>query len=191
MTRLNPYLGWCLLFDEYIKNRAVWRCPSARLESGATGINGYADWFAHVVASPDWCTWLSPSSSQSFPRGWGGAVTDSIDQQAYAFAKSGRSAGGAGGEGFVQSIAVLETNRELSLSSVEDTTKFVIVCDIGFENYAGAPASELAYPDLCGLGTCVWGEGDYCAGTEDCRVIGPKPRQDPTWLRRGTRHLGG
>src|SRR5574340_877793 len=56
VIRLNPYLGWCLLLDDYVKNREVWRCPSAKLEAGATAINGYPDWFSHVVNTPDACT---------------------------------------------------------------------------------------------------------------------------------------
>ena len=26
----NPFLRWPVVFDEYVKNRDVWRCPSAR-----------------------------------------------------------------------------------------------------------------------------------------------------------------
>ncbi|GAG45215.1 unnamed protein product, partial [marine sediment metagenome] len=30
-TYANPYLRWALVLDEYVKNRDVWRCPSAKL----------------------------------------------------------------------------------------------------------------------------------------------------------------
>ena len=39
--RCNPYLRWPVILDEYIKNRDVWRCPSAKLSTGATFILPY------------------------------------------------------------------------------------------------------------------------------------------------------
>ena len=31
----NPYLQWPVLLDDYVKNRDVWKCPSAKIESPA------------------------------------------------------------------------------------------------------------------------------------------------------------
>ena len=33
-TSANPYLRYRVILDEYIKNRDVWHCPSAKVESG-------------------------------------------------------------------------------------------------------------------------------------------------------------
>jgi len=45
----NPYLQWPVILDEYIKNRDVWRCPSAKLMAGAGFINPDADWFSYLA----------------------------------------------------------------------------------------------------------------------------------------------
>jgi prepilin-type N-terminal cleavage/methylation domain-containing protein len=29
----NPFLRWQVIFDEYVRNRDVWRCPSAKFEA--------------------------------------------------------------------------------------------------------------------------------------------------------------
>ena len=40
ISSANPYLRWAVILDEYTKNRDVWRCPSAKLTSGAGFIVG-------------------------------------------------------------------------------------------------------------------------------------------------------
>src|SRR5512143_1336760 len=40
----NPYLRWPVIFDEYIKNREVWQCPSAGMTHGASFIYPVPDW---------------------------------------------------------------------------------------------------------------------------------------------------
>jgi len=42
-NQANPYLRWPVVFDEYVKNRDVWRCPSAKLETSAGFIYGLPD----------------------------------------------------------------------------------------------------------------------------------------------------
>jgi len=72
----NPYLRWAVIFDEYVKNRDVWRCPSARMEGGATWIVPGPDWLGYLKANlGGWgegndqiggaCYW-------AWPPGWGG-----------------------------------------------------------------------------------------------------------------------
>jgi prepilin-type N-terminal cleavage/methylation domain-containing protein len=47
----NPYVKWPVVLDEYVKNRDVWRCPSARVEVGAIYIIPGPDWLGHVQAT--------------------------------------------------------------------------------------------------------------------------------------------
>ena len=50
-TDANPYLRWPVLLDEYIKNRDIWRCPSAKVEAVHLIVNPYGgDWWARL----DW-----------------------------------------------------------------------------------------------------------------------------------------
>jgi prepilin-type N-terminal cleavage/methylation domain-containing protein len=49
--RANPYLRWAVILDEYIKNRDVWRCPSAKMQAGATFILPGQDWLRHMQAT--------------------------------------------------------------------------------------------------------------------------------------------
>jgi prepilin-type N-terminal cleavage/methylation domain-containing protein len=89
----NPYLRWPVILDEYIKNRDVWRCPSAEWHSGANWIVG--------APNGNWLAWLQSHEGMwgrnqsdpdcyggpccvGWPAGWGGAVSDSITQRALA-----------------------------------------------------------------------------------------------------------
>ncbi|NIM49676.1 MAG: prepilin-type N-terminal cleavage/methylation domain-containing protein, partial [Gemmatimonadales bacterium] len=88
-TFANPYLRWPVVLDEYLRNREVWMCPSAKVFGGATGINPDPDWFGWLDVhseevwgwSTSWgegvfCWW----NGAWYPPGWGGAVTDSSVQ---------------------------------------------------------------------------------------------------------------
>jgi hypothetical protein len=50
-TLANPYLRWPVILDEYVKNRAVWQCPSARHDNVAGNVNSSRDWFAAFSAN--------------------------------------------------------------------------------------------------------------------------------------------
>lgn len=76
----NPYLRWPVILDEYLISRDVWRCPDARLEGGASFINGQEDWLAHLKAHEgEWGFWglpyICPARTLSFPAGWGAVQT--------------------------------------------------------------------------------------------------------------------
>ena len=54
----NPYLRWPVVLDEYIKNREVWQCSSARLQGGVNTVvpsyytsGNYTGWVAY------WAHW--------------------------------------------------------------------------------------------------------------------------------------
>jgi len=190
----NPYLTWVVTLDEYIKNRDVWRCPSAKVEVTPGLIFGSQDWFSQVQANDE----LFPETLcgyNSFPSGWGGTVTDSFAQME----GSDYGAGAAQGA-FVQSITTNESaNRGLKLVQVEDPVRFVIVGDSSLES-STMNAGNVAYPDICCLGCAneICGEVDWeiafdpeCCGDEaafyaDMRFLG-----NPQLYTKYARHLGG
>ncbi len=49
--RANPYLRPAVILDEYVRNRDVWRCPSAKLMGGPGAIVPGPDWFRYVQAN--------------------------------------------------------------------------------------------------------------------------------------------
>ncbi len=210
-TRGNPYLRWPVILDEYVKNRDVWNCPSAKMEAGATFILPMADWFGYLQAtagawgggSPGggspWgpCSWI-------YPPGWGGEVTDSIVQQRLAGGLDEAEAKGT----FTQSI-IHSDWYGTKLVEVEDPVNF-FVCGDGGSLTEGSGIGELAYPDICcttcgGVVWSSWGwptfdddwnvecpDGSYCPECADLHA-GTKMEfyWDPKVRNSYTRHLGG
>ena len=189
----NPYLRLPVIFDEYTKNRDVWRCPSAKVESGASGIIPVQDWFSFMVANHgSWGTGfpLAPCGI-IWPSGWGGTVTDSILQD--------RSAIGAH-KAFAQSIGTVYASG-LKMVTIEDPVNAVACFDAG-HIIDDAGAGTLAYPDLCCLECsnpcCGWVDWEI-AGDPDC--CGPDyiywAPNDGSFLasvelrKPYSRHLGG
>jgi prepilin-type N-terminal cleavage/methylation domain-containing protein/prepilin-type processing-associated H-X9-DG protein len=187
----NPYLRWPVVLDEYIRNREVWNCPSAKVVGGATFILRGPDWLGYLRATQgQWGTaapqdewggdmfWALPGPCHcSWPPGWGGQITDSIVQQQLATpwtALSGSTLHEAH-KAFVQGIACEEGHKGLKMVGVQNAAHFPIVADAGTNvvnistRHDGicSPA-VLAYPDMC----CV-----ECSGfalwipTEDCGIL--------------------
>ncbi len=150
----NPYLSWPVVLDEYVKNRDVWRCPSARVQAGAGFIIPATDWLSYMKAHEgQWgpCSgWIGPCAT-SWPSGWGGDVTDSFEQQRLAVPDSGEAANKA----FVESIGVC-LNYGLKLASVQDPVSYAICGDAGVNMELWSPAL-VAFPDECNLvcSTCA------------------------------------
>ena len=189
----NPYLRWPVILDEYVKNRDVWRCKSAKLESGAAGIIGFPDWAQYLMDNDGaWGTGnpLAPCGLV-YPKGWGGVVTDTIIQD--------MSAAGAD-DAFVQSIGTIYA-PSLKMVSVDDPVYFVVLGDAGasIDDFC---VGTLAYPDICALecsGTCGWADWhdatciDYGA---NCGLYTTAPNDgsflsDATLRKSYARHLGG
>jgi prepilin-type N-terminal cleavage/methylation domain-containing protein len=196
----NPYYRVPLILDEYIKNRDVWHCASARMESGSGEgfpINpGIPDWY--TAANRDGCR---ANGCNAFPPGWGGDVTDSMVQ--------GRCSGFAQGS-FKQSIGTPCCLRDLTTSSVRDVARMVVCGDSGTDvesNYTEA----FAYPDIkfphnmlvpdcnghtnkghCDDASC----GDFQVASE-CTPLSPcfggdaELVRDPSYRKQYARHLGG
>jgi prepilin-type N-terminal cleavage/methylation domain-containing protein/prepilin-type processing-associated H-X9-DG protein len=190
-TIANPYLRWPVVLDEYIKNRDVWQCPSAKVYGGAGGINPGPDWYGWLVANHEtvwgwstawgegtFCFW----NISWYPPGWGGAVTDSALQgPAYGISEGSAPVGTE--KAFRMSIAanagnVLETpscsNWDRKLVSVPDPVRWVIVGDAGVKSGQDylTTIGHVAYPELCGLecsgatvgsgGECGWADWEAC-----------------------------
>ena len=202
----NPYLRWPVVLDEYVKNREVWSCPSAKIYGGATFIIGAVDWLGYLRANEgQWGDKLDVGGpcNYSYPSGWGGEVTDSLTQLRYATAM-GTGETATANKCFVQSIAVnSETCRGLKLAAVENVASYVIVGD-GSQLTSVMGPGLTAYPDLCNVecaGDMIWCDPwvdwELCWGREaDCGIEYHAPQNgsfynDRELLKPYTRHLGG
>jgi prepilin-type processing-associated H-X9-DG protein len=202
-TQANPYLQPPVILHEYVMNRDVWRCPSAKFESGATFINPDPDWFGYLTAN-DWGG-LCPGDS-SWPNGWGGSVTDSLAQGRLATSYDISSAWGVSTahKAFVQSIGTNIEMAAVKMVEVRDPVSQPIVGDSGawpqFMFLGGT-----GWPDICALecGNCA-GWVDWESAPVDCAdwLASPDCWQDyapndaslltnPDLRRPYTRHLGG
>jgi len=198
----NPYIRWPVVLDEYVKNRDVWRCPSAKLSGGATMIIPVPDWFTYlkgyegqygVVADYE-----QMICSATWPSGWGGDVTDSFIQERLAVPSAGEL-GDTANKAFVQSIATSE-NYGTKLVEVQDPVRYVVCGDGGAQTKAIA-VPTVAYPDLCGLqcanSVCGYYDWEVCVETAaDCGLYNHATNDgaflNNVELRKPfSRHLGG
>ncbi len=199
----NPYLRWPIIFDEYTKNREVWRCPSAKVEGGATWIIPDPDWLGYLKRHEgEWGAngnYLGGACFWGYPSGWGGDVTDTLLQGRVATPELGSIGGTVANKAFAQSIGT-QFAPELKLSSVNNTVGYVIVADNGVQAEDGN-VGILAYPDLCALecGNSQCGTWDWvvCASSGgDCGLYQYAPNDgaflaNPELRKPFARHLGG
>jgi prepilin-type processing-associated H-X9-DG protein len=196
-SQANPYLRWPVVLDPYMRNREVWRCPSAVLQDGAWFINGAgANWLSHLKAHDggwgrETQPWICPAPS--WPSGWGGEVTDSLTQGRMAVPiglKDQKIAPGT----FLQSIGVnTAAGAEPSASAIPDHAWYVICADAGatIDDFC---TGTLAYPDLCHL-ECA-GPGDWeadwenCPWSRECGAIAAM-KTNPELRKPYARHFGG
>ncbi len=195
-TQLNPYLRWPVILDEYIKNRDVWRCPSARY-ANVFGVNwgyGTGKWWQYAqdtwLAGVDGGSNIEPCAG-SFPPGWGGTITDSVKQLQMAGPDTG---------GFDWSISYPWTLTDMKTSQMSDPVKYVVAADAGVEVKQLDRTSWVAYPDTCRMDSVACDEtcgADWanCSATVDCGAgrgvyqfaTDPQYRKD----HARSRHLGG
>jgi len=208
----NPYLRYAVILDEYVKNRDVWHCPSAKMEAGALFINACVpDWLGYLQKwegswgrDADLCI-----KDSCFPPGWGGTVTDSCLQGITAGNWAGYEAWGAQGtqqKSFVQSIGLNGSNtRDMKMTAIQDAANFVVCSDVGAWTEM-VSAGLVAYPDYCAvecsncwctdswIEDCIDNLREGCPDAVDCfyQTHGNSTRlRDQTQLSPGTRHLGG
>ena len=202
----NPYLRWPVLLDEYVRNRDVWNCPSAKLLTGASFIVGAPNWFEWYVANeggwgdnpgPDLCC-FGPCMT-AYPSGWGGAITDSIAQGRLAVGT--QNARDMESKAFTQGLGFNAVdNWEKKLSSVDDVASYVIIGDAGAQAY-DQNLGTFAYPDMCEVECsapepCGWADWVNCSFAAGCGLYNFPPTggeffKDPDLARSRTRHLGG
>jgi prepilin-type N-terminal cleavage/methylation domain-containing protein/prepilin-type processing-associated H-X9-DG protein len=209
----NPYLRWPVIFDEYVKNRDVWNCPSAKLNGGATTIVPGPDWFGYLMANED--VWANGGylggpapCHRDWPTGWGGPVTDSLVQRQFgtSFAWLTGDDADAQHRAFTQSIGLNEQYvHEMKLVEVDDPVKFVICGDAGVMVDSMSSPGVIAFPDICcaecsGYAWSAWGwPPDRGCGImdSDCAVCmdlhaGPEFWSNgPSYQKSFARHLGG
>jgi len=192
----NPYLVWPVILDEYVKNRDVWRCPSAKIEGGARMICGYQDYFNWYRShegewgkgtdfGPCYVTW---------PRGWGGEVTDTFEQERQASGFDTETAHKA----FVQGIGTIRL-AEMKMVQIQDPANYVCVADGGVQTDA-IGMGITAFPDICCLECankqCGWVDWEYCTWAADCGLYNNAPNDgsfltNPEFRKPYARHLGG
>jgi len=184
----NPYLRWPVIFDEYTKNRDVWKCPSTRNWNGATWIvpdygKGYVDYLRQTegkwgrAARPD-CG--GGPCGLAWPAGWGGTVTDSMVQVACASANSNAAEMNIG---WVQLYDLKESQMSDPSWTVTcgDSAKYVNILDVDSMLYyfcrtsCGADWANCPETIECGL---------------DASLVDRWPN-DASLRAKYVRHLGG
>jgi prepilin-type N-terminal cleavage/methylation domain-containing protein len=186
ITSANPYLRWPVIFDEYVKNRDVWRCPSSRYINGFTVLsnyspNAYGDWWKAFLAG--WESNICPrprSCNTPFPPGWGGTVTDTYLQGWDGCADPGTGA-------FDWSLGTgPRWALDAKTSVMTDPAKYPVVYDAGPVVNGADRTSWIAYPETCridsvacnsGCGAdwvnCPWSQD--CGGAEGRSALGSGP----------------
>jgi prepilin-type N-terminal cleavage/methylation domain-containing protein/prepilin-type processing-associated H-X9-DG protein len=192
----NPYLRMPVLLDEYIRNRDVWRCPSAKFEQGAISINGWPDWFAWRLKYDGQVCHTNTCCPQ-YPNGWGGTVTDSGAQQMVASGIGGTKDTALGA--FAMSLTINRGDYEAKESQISDPSAHGVVADGGNVTDELAEATA-AYPDVClldcGNSVCSWVDWENCSENASCGLYNRAPTSgvllsDLQMRKSYARHLGG
>ena len=203
-TRSNPYMRDQLILEEYVRNRDIWRCPSAKLVPTGWSVNGNIngeDWFARMYnfsggSMGSGCPFQS--CNPTFPPGWGGNITDGITQ-GWPCRRSDMGPGA-----FEYNYNTLYDNRELKTSQITDPARWLVVTEIGAMDGMNFFSPGVAYPDICKLG-CATSNPAYpdcinamatwetCSWATECGAGDPRLGSDVTYRKEfiTTRHLGG
>jgi prepilin-type N-terminal cleavage/methylation domain-containing protein/prepilin-type processing-associated H-X9-DG protein len=187
----NPYERWPVIFDEYIKNRDVWRCPSGMNEQ-RVAINPCpnGDWLGWLVSHPaaqfDHGAASVMGCAPVYPPGWGGSITDTFAQDAAGTTETG---------GFVQDIGNPQDAYNRKTSSIDDVAKYVVCADIGGDPMF-ASTDEIAYPDVWMMRNAACSPSvDWvnCSWSVSCGAGSPLFATDVEYRKEHgkARHLGG
>jgi prepilin-type N-terminal cleavage/methylation domain-containing protein/prepilin-type processing-associated H-X9-DG protein len=200
----NPYEQVPLVLDEYVKNRDVWNCPSAKLSWGPLWIlgpprDGGPWWHRLVEDEGKWGTSTDFGlCTVPYPPGWGGSVTDSILQRQVVGA---RATGGVSGA-FASGYSGPTDLWSMSVSSMQNASSWIVVGEYGIRGWTGH-LDSFAYSDLCHTKMCQMyqqaigspnccGPSPDCPGTENCSYPDAKKFWTDSSIRKDwTRHLGG
>ena len=191
----HPLLKGPVILDEYVRNRDVWRCPSALTYNCAQFIIPDfhpGGWYQYMRDHEgEWGRGGSNPGigpcNRGWPTGWGGDVTDSIAQQRNAHE----------GDNSFEHNYVVNFSVEyggMKTGSCEDPVRFVMVAD-GGQRMDELLSATVAYPDLCILGcastsTCWQADWVNCPWSQDCGAI-EEYKTNPELRKKFARHLGG
>jgi len=198
----NPFLRPQTILDEYVRNREVWNCASAKMIEEATWIvPDYppGGWLGYLIQTQgSWGHNDDPRCSggpccTAWPPGWGGTVTDSIAQGIPASMDT---------KAFTMGIATT-TVQEMKFSAIDDPVWFVLIADGGAQESIWM-TSLIAFPDICQSGCgypgiwedqCCAADWVNCSWTRDCGIdVAVKYgllSGVPEEMKQFTRHLGG
>jgi prepilin-type N-terminal cleavage/methylation domain-containing protein/prepilin-type processing-associated H-X9-DG protein len=191
-TMANPYLRWPVILDEYVKNRDVYRCPSARNVCTVEWVlPDLTDWFKEYQQAKI-C-----ACQTIFPNGWGGTMTDSRAINAACPTAASLDTGAV--ELDIQSSETV--NYEMKTSQIDDAARYLVVAERGIQGDWWA-VEQVAFPEGCRLrwgerkmvATCGNCDSGYAIDTRGCTVAKSaidKFWNDGTWRSTWTRHLGG
>jgi prepilin-type N-terminal cleavage/methylation domain-containing protein/prepilin-type processing-associated H-X9-DG protein len=214
----NPYLRVPVILDDYVKSRAVWQCPSAKVSSGAgTIVPGYypGGWLQYMkdtagskwgkAASYPWKNYgaCGEDFGGDWPPGWGGSVTDSFVQGQLGYEND---------QGFKMSLDINigpcmpdhgKGNLGMSTGSIQDTSQYVVVVEKPYVSVAVYSVLNAAYANGAGLEGYLGcgGNGGYggdwtnCSWSQNCSIGDADHARlfatDPTYRKQYSRHLGG
>ena len=185
-TLMNPFLQTAVILDEYVKNRDVYNCPSAR----ASGVHGITnpegmDWWKRVnmIDPTTWGSYGVGQCSDPYPPGWGGTITDSMAQN---------SMSGDNTNAVETTICFAENGlTNAKTSQVPDVSNCVVAGDSSiYANILGV--DDMMY-SLCRLG-CGGADWVNCPDTQDCGLgegLVDRWNTDPSFRAKYTRHMGG
>jgi len=210
VRQANPYLREPVILDDYVKNRDVWKCPSARLMNGArcivpAGRDGL--WYNGFADHPNWYTdWTVAPCYVCWPTGWGGDITDGFLQGMATVQNSEAGLGGRTTAGvFMAGVGINDNMHWDSPSRVNDSARYISCGDVGGA-YNLWSATLAAYPDMClGMNTCGLTGSSYCpeaciadwtncSWSRDCGLDESHKLQfirDAAYRKTKARHLGG
>jgi len=199
----NPYLRWPVIFDEYVRNRDVYRCPSAKTWIGVRWIvpdygNGYLDylkltqglWGRNRGESGD-ChdSGGGGPCCLAFPPGWGGTVTDSMAQRASAGMDHGA---------VETTVAFATSLTNAKEANIDDAVNCVVCGDTSiYANILGV--DDMMYY-ICRFGPCgdepgcCSGDWENCPDTQWCALDWDERDRwasDASFRSKYTRHMGG
>jgi prepilin-type N-terminal cleavage/methylation domain-containing protein/prepilin-type processing-associated H-X9-DG protein len=169
----NPFLRVPVRLDEYVKNRDVWNCPSAKLESAASFIlASYGYWLdTYTNNEGAWGTGTAAGGPcyVAWPPGWGGIVTDSIMQQTHAANPNVESDDGVQTKPFTGSIGINGDimYNEVKLVEIQDPVRYICVGDVG-AFFEFSSINGVAFPDGCRLSICCESDPFVCADWVNC-----------------------
>jgi len=194
----NPFLRWPVIFDEYTRNRDVYRCPSSKREIIVRWIvPNYGGSYLNYLKAEEG-NWGRNDSRCSggpcclaFPPGWGGTVTDSIGQGKMSDLSTGATVTTIG---FAQNA--LTNAKE---AQIDDAVNCVVCGDMSiYSNILGV--EDMMY-SLCRTTTCGDGTTDCCSADwtncPDSQSCGLDVAARDDWFgdagfrSKYTRHLGG